>query len=134
MRWDKLVLGMKNEVYEIPFEHLQEQASEMMAFVYQMAYKELLSRNILDLWDWGTRARNVFHDNGLRTIQDLVMLSPECVSKLLRCGFHTRKDIYEVCVSFGIVLIHWMPDGYKDGHVQYTRRAEFQDRLKVNGS
>lgn len=130
---DRWLLGMKSEVHAVQWEQLEEEARELIAGVYQIVYAELLSRQILDLWDWGTRARHTFEKNRLETVGDLARLSEDRVSKLLWCGYQTRKEIYEVCYSYGVVLAHWMPKGYTERHMPCSRN-EFQDRLKVNGS
>lgn len=129
----KMTLGMKDEVYGHVYGKTEQEELEIIAEIHRVMYCELLSRNILELWDWGTRARNVFLKNRLKTISDVVGLTAQQANGLMACGSMTRREIYEVCKTHGILLTQWIPEGYQDRSRYSFRQEEFRDRLISNG-
>lgn len=108
-----LTLGTKEEIIPYDFSYLGWEAREITEFIHDTAYAELVARPINSLC-WSVRVDNMFRANKLNSIGMVMNISIESINNLYGCGFKTRREVYEVFESYGIVLDQWHPDRYYD--------------------
>lgn len=117
---DVVVLGMKDEILSINWEYQDEQElKHMIQFVHNVAYKELLSRSLMNMCDWSSRVRTLFITHRLDLISHVVLLSKDEVNQLHGGGYKTRKEVFDTFQVYGISIPNWMP-GY------YYERANYK--------
>ena len=109
---DVITLGVRSEIQSIDFVGWEYGAEEAMEFIHAVAYVELLSRNVLVMWDWGARTQNMLLKNKLNTISDIMSLDLRQINRLSGCGYKTRKEVYDVFCSYGLKMAAWMPGHY----------------------
>jgi hypothetical protein len=113
---NKLILGVKQEIfYPIDFTNMGWDAQDIVYFIHEIAYRELMNRNLVMVWDWSVRVKNMFTDNSIKTIGHVIHTNLEEINKFERCGFKTRREIYDTFITeFGIELKDWHPGLYYD--------------------
>ena len=84
-----------------------EYVEPVVQLLHKMALKELLSRNVLSVWDWEIRTRHMFETNKMVVVGDLVHKTQEDVRKLIGCGDVTKKEVYEAFMTYHIRLKFW---------------------------
>lgn len=124
---DLLTLGVREEVMSYDFTYLGWEAYEITEFIYSVAFTELVSRPVLDIWDWSVRVRTLLIENNLDTVGKMMHIKVEEINTLRRCGFKLRKEIYEVLTSLSIPVENWHPNKYWD---KWYGQSNKQDREK----
>lgn len=94
----------------VDFEEMGEAAESIVECIHHRALAELLSRSVESMWDWEVRTKNMFENNYLKTLQDVVSLSMGRVNRLVGCGYYTRKEVYEVFCLYHVKLQYWAPE------------------------
>lgn len=118
---DVITVGMKDELLEnglylIDLSYLTEEegVASIVGYIYEMSYRELMSRTLLSVWDWELRTKHMFEHNNLHYIGDIVYLSQGKVNRLIGCGYKTRKEIYDIFYMYHLKLNNWSPDKHWD--------------------
>lgn len=108
-------LGTKDEIVPHDFTSMGWEAEHMMKRLNDIVFKELMDRYLLSIWQWSTRATNVFANNGLKTVGQIVGLSPAKVNSLVGCGLAVKSEIYYTFNDeFNMKLYSWAPyEGFK---------------------
>lgn len=110
---DIVLLGVREEILPIDMNYMDDREVELIIdFVHRVARKELLSRSIISMHDWSSRAQTLFIEHEFHIIQHIVVLSKNEVNDLNGCGYKTRKEIYDICKSYGLTLPNWSPGYY----------------------
>ncbi len=108
-----ILLGVYGEVVPIDMTYIDDGGVEVLVdFVYRVMYRELLSRSIRSLHDWSSRVNTLFLRHNMVCVEHIVILSKNEVNRLSGCGYKTRKEIYDVCKSYGLDLPSWYPGDY----------------------
>ena len=115
-----IVLGMKDEIVPIDMNYIDDREILLIVdFVHHVAWKELLSRTIRSMHDWSSRANTLFLQYDFNLIGHLAVLSKNEVNNLQGCGYKTRKEVYDICKSYGLTLPNWMPGMFYDERPRY---------------
>lgn len=110
-----LTLAPLGEVMPYDFTDLGEDASYLMYNIHWIAKQELMSRNVLHVYDWSARTVSILIGNQLTTIGHVCSISLDNINHLQGCGFKTRKEVYLTFRSiFNMKLKQWNPDEYLD--------------------
>lgn len=107
-----IVLGKREEICSIDIEHMGDEAEEIIEFIHAVAYVELLSRDVLSMFEWGPHVRNTFAKHNIRTVSDVMSLDLRQINRMSGCGHIMRKQVYEIFCSYGFKLAAWMPGHY----------------------
>lgn len=126
---DVLTLGVKEEIVSYDFTELGWDAQEIVEFMYSVAFTEMVSRNVLHMWDWSVRVKNMLVRNKLDTVGKVMHIEVIEINKLWGCGFKSRKEIYDVFKSLNIELKNWHPNHYWDKYMN-PKDEENIDRLQ----
>ena len=86
-----------------------EYVESVVKLLHNTAIKELLSRNILSVWDWELRTKNMFQANKMEVVNDLVNKKQEDMKRIVGCGETTKKEVYEAFLMYHIRLKYWKP-------------------------
>ena len=81
----------------------------VVKLLHNTAIQELLSRNILSVWDWELRTKNMFQANKLKVVNDLVNKKQEDMKQIVGCGETTKKEVYAAFLMYHIRLKYWKP-------------------------
>lgn len=125
---DIVLLGMRDEVLPIDLSYTDEEEIAMiMDFVHELAYTELLSREIMSMWEWSVRTQGVLAQNNLIQVGHIVGLSKIEVNRMAGCGYKTRKEIYDVYKSYGLIMPNWSPGMYYEkANYQFNDEEEIE--------
>jgi len=128
---DVVLLGMRDEILSIDFMYVNdEEVACIMEFVHKIAWQELISRTILSMAEWSSHAKTVFINHSFSQVGHIIILTKDEVNRLYGCGYMTRKEIFEVFKSYGIVLSGWEP-----GHYYEKRNCRYKfidDEIKYS--
>lgn len=122
----KLMLGTKNEVIPIDFTTWGWGAKDIISQIYSIVFTELVNRDIFTVGDWSVRTKNMFLNNNIKKVMDLLEINlngVQSVNNLIGCGFKTRKQIYERFKELNIELSSWNPDYYWTKSYKPQRRS-----------
>ena len=110
---DIVMLGTFDEVMLIDMIYIDElELEQIIEFIHEIAYHELLSRNVKSMTDWSVRAISLFNRYDFSIIDHIVSLTKNQVNALNGCGYKTRKEIYDTCISYGLTVPTWTPGDY----------------------
>lgn len=129
VKQDTLTLGVREEIVAYDFTHLGWDAQEIVGFIYDVAFTELVSRNIFEVWDWSQRVKNMFMRNRLDTVGKVMHISVKDINKLGGCGYKSRNEVFMVFESLGMKLPNWEPSNYWNKYSD--KKEEDKDRLQV---
>lgn len=103
-----ITLGVKEEIHPTyDFTTAGWGAKNMIAQINHWVYLELVNRKIKDVTMWSTRTNNVFINNGLETVGQVIHLPLKQVANLRGCGIKTYLEIYDFFLSIGFNLAAW---------------------------
>lgn len=92
----------------------------LVELIHKVAMKELMSRSLESVWDWELRTKNMFINNHLHRIEDIITLPVGKVNRLIGCGYTTRKEVYDVFCMYHLRLKYWEPDKhYSKGNYKF---------------
>lgn len=126
---DVLTLGVREEVIPYDFVYLGWDAHEITDFIYSVAFTEMVSRPVLDLWDWSVRVRHLLIENNLNTVGKIMHISLGEINALRGCGFKLRKEIYDVMKMLNIPAENWHPNKYWEKWYGQSAKKRESDRL-----
>lgn len=116
-----ILLGMPDEVVSIDMNYIDDREVVLILdFIHHIVWKELLSRSLYSMCDWSSRTNTIFLQYDLTLVGHVAVLSKSEVNRLHGCGYHTRKEIYEVCKSYGLILSNWVPGTYYEEKPRYV--------------
>lgn len=109
------VIGVRDEIMPVSFVEMGWETQWIIEKLHIIAYNELIHRNILTVFDWSLRTKNIFLHNNIRAIGHVICAELRYINNLVGCGFKSRREIYEVFnYELGIKLNQWNPDLYMD--------------------
>jgi len=94
----------------VDFDMIGEEVESIIECIHKTAMKELMSRSIESIWDWELRTKNMFLNNHLHRVGDIMQLSLGKVNRLIGCGYTTKKEVYDVFCVYHLRLKFWEPD------------------------
>lgn len=121
-----LTLGKYDEIHPIiSFDSMGNSAEWITEALHKLAFKELLNRTALSAWCWSRRVENVFKANGITTVRDVIYISLTSVNRLSRCGFKTRREVYDTFLKeYNIKLNQWNPEHHWDKYAAIPQDEE----------
>lgn len=126
------MLGAIGEVIPYDFTNMGWEAKPLIEQINIIAFTELVNRSLFDSFDWGTRVKNMFLRNKLKTVGNVVFLSLEDVNRLSYCGYKTRKEVYDVFLNeLNMELKQWNPDEYWES-VNVRKRGKLDSKIRAS--
>lgn len=126
------MLGAIGEVIPYDFTNMGWEAKPLIEQINIIAFTELVNRSLFDSFDWGTRVKNMFLRNKLKTVGNVVFLSLEDVNRLSYCGYKTRKEVYDVFLNeLNMELKQWNPDKYWES-VNVRKRGKLDSKIRAS--
>jgi hypothetical protein len=120
-----LTLGRYDEIRPISFENMDKDVEWITEALHKIMFKEFLSRTALSAWCWSRRVENVFKANHIDTVRDIIYVSLTNVNRLSRCGFKTRREVYDTFLKeYNIKLNQWNPEHHWDKYTSVPQDEE----------
>lgn len=114
-----IMLGDVHEINDpINFVDMGHEAKGLINQLHLICLKELMSRSVSSVWCWSKRVENIFKNNNIVTIQNLVTITLAEVNNLANCGFKSRREIYDIFLKeYNIKLNQWNPEHHWDKYL-----------------
>ena len=93
----------------VDFTVVGEDVASVMERIHMLAFKELMSRKLSEMWDWEANTYRMFTKNHLTTVGNIASLGQGQVNRLMVCGDVVRKEVYEAFFVHHLRLKHWIP-------------------------
>lgn len=107
------MLGEKCEVIPYDFTTLGWEAKYILEAIHELAHKALVEKPIYLVWPWSLRTKNMFLNNKILTVGNIIYLGIDGVNNLVGCGFKVREEIHNTFRDeFNIKLNQWNPERY----------------------
>ena len=115
---DVITLGHVQEINPMNFVDMGDTVQNLIAQIHIICLEEFMSRSVLSVWCWSRRVENIFRNNKINKLQDLLNMTLHQVNRLTSCGFKSRKEIYEIFIKeYNIKLHNWNPDHHWDKYL-----------------
>lgn len=93
----------------VDFTVVGEEVASVMERIHMLAFKELMSRKLSEMWDWEADTYKMFTRNHLTTVGNITSLTMGQVNRLRVCGNEVRNEVYEAFFAHHLKLKHWQP-------------------------